>query len=336
MVSLLYETLILTDDDVKELLDMREVIEVVEVAFREKCLGKVQMPPKVYLFYTKYDGDLRVMPSYLENLEISAVKVVNSHPRNRIAYGLPTVMAIVVLVDPKSGFPLSIMSGSWLTAMRTGAAGGIAVKYLAREDSEVVCFIGAGTQARTQLMAISTVLKNLKEIRVYDVVEENAKAFANYASKMLSGVGVQVHERPKEAVEGADIIVTTTPSREPIVMDQWIKAGVHFNCIGADAPGKEEIDPNILLRAKVVVDDLEQAIHGGEINVPIAKGLFKREQVYGELGEIVAGLKRGREELNEITVFTSTGLAIQDAVTAKLAYDKALSRCVGMKVRLVV
>lgn len=332
----MYETLILTDDDVKELLDMREVIEVVETAFREKCLGRVQMPSKVYLFYTKYDGDLRAMPSYLENLEVSAVKVVNSHPRNRIMYGLPTVMAVVVLVDPKSGFPLSIMSGSWLTAMRTGAAGGVAVKYLAREDSEFLCFIGAGTQARTQLMAISTILKNLKLIKVYDIVEENAEAFTNYALKTINGVKAQVCRTPKEAVEGADVVVTTTPSREPIVMDSWIKVGVHFNCIGADAPGKEEIDPNILLRAKVVVDDVEQAVHGGEINVPIAKGLFEREQIYGELGEIVAGLKRGRERSDEITVFTSTGLAIQDAVTAKLAYDKALSKGVGIKIRLVV
>jgi len=332
----MFETLVLTDEEVKEVLDMREVVEVVEMAFREKGLGRVQMPKKSYLFYDKYDGDLRVMPSYLEALDISAVKVVNSHPQNRSRYGLPTVMAVVVLVDPKSGFPMAVMSGSWLTAMRTGAAGGVAAKYLAREDSETLCFIGAGTQARTQLMALSVVLRAVKHVKVYDIDERASKGFAEFSSRVVEGLKVEVCETPKRAVEGADVVTTTTPSREPIVMDEWIGKGVHLNCIGADAPGKEEIDPRILLRAKVVVDDVEQAVHGGEINVPIAKGLFKREQIYGELGEIVAGLKKGRESADEITVFTSTGLAIQDAVTAKLAYDKALVRGLGMRIRLVV
>lgn len=332
----MYETLILTDDEVKQLLEMPEVLNAVEGAFREKGLGKVQMPPKVYIFYREYDGDLRVMPSYLEGLDISAVKIVNVHPQNKRKYGLPTVMAVVLLIDPKTGFPLSIMGGSWLTAMRTGAAGGVAAKYLAREDSETMCFIGAGTQARTQLMALSVVLKNIKTIKVYDLVEEASKLFADYASKVIDGVKVQVCNSPKDAVSNADVVVTVTPSRQPIVMSDWVGKGVHFNCIGADAPGKEELDPNILLRAKIVVDDMEQAIHSGEVNVPIAKGLLKREQIYGEIGEVVAGIKKGRETRDEITVFVSTGLAIQDAVTAKLAYDKAVARKLGRRLRLVV
>jgi alanine dehydrogenase len=336
LVRLVRETLILTDEDVKKLLDMREVMEVVERAFKEKGLGRVQMPKKSYIFYDKYEGDLRVMPSYLEVLDVSAVKVVNSHPRNRIKYGLPTVMAVVVLVDPKSGFPMAIMSGSWLTAMRTGAAGGVAAKYLAREESETLCFIGAGTQARTQLMALSLVLKAIKHVKVYDVDEGASRGFADFSSKVVEGSKVEVCETPRKAVEEADVVTTATPSREPIVMNDWVKRGTHINCIGADAPGKEEIDPRILLRAKVVVDDVEQAVHGGEINVPIAKGLFRREQIYGELGEIIAGLKKGRERADEITVFTSTGLAIQDAVTANLAYDKAVARGLGMRIRLVV
>ncbi len=332
----MHETLILTDDEVKQLLDMREVLDAVERAFKEKGLGKVQMPPKVYLFYEEYSGDLRVMPSYLESLGISAVKIVNVHPMNKARYGLPTVMAVVVLVDPKSGFPLSIMGGSWLTAMRTGAAGGIAAKYLARKDSETICFIGAGTQARTQLMALSLVLERIKRSKIYDVVEEASKMFAEFASKIVSGADIEVCASPKDAVSEADVIVTATPSRQPVVMSEWISEGVHFNCIGADAPGKEELDPNILLRAKIVVDDMEQAIHSGEVNVPIKRGILKREDIYSEIGEIVAGLKKGRESRDEITVFVSTGLAIQDAVTAKLAYDKARVRGIGRGLRLAV
>ncbi len=331
----MYETLILTDDEVKQLLEMPEVLNAVEGAFREKGLGKVQMPPKVYMFYKEYNGDLRVMPSYLESLDVSAVKIVNVHPQNKRKYGLPTVMAVVLLIDPKTGFPLSIMGGSWLTAMRTGAAGGVAAKYLAREDSEIICFIGAGTQARTQLMALSIVLKNIKTIKVYDLVEEASKLFADYASKIINGVKVEICDSPRDAVSNADVVVTVTPSRQPIVMSNWIGKGVHFNCIGADAPGKEELDPNILLRAKIVVDDMEQAIHSGEVNVPIAKGILRKDQIYGEIGEVITGIKKGRETRDEVTVFVSTGLAIQDAVTAKLAYDKAMSKGLGRRLRLV-
>jgi alanine dehydrogenase len=126
-----------------------------------------------------------------------------------------------------------------------------------------------------------------------------------------------------------DIVVTATPSREPIVKRDWISSGMHINSIGADAPGKEELDPEILKISKIVVDDIEQAAHGGEINVPLSKGIISLKNVYAELGEIVAGFKFGRESIEEITVFCSTGLAIQDAVTAKLVYDKALEKNVG-------
>jgi alanine dehydrogenase len=141
-------------------------------------------------------------------------------------------------------------------------------------------------------------------------------------------------ETIREAVERADIIVTTTPSRKPLVMNDMVSLGTHLNCIGADAPGKEELDPAILKRAKIVIDDWEQASHSGEINVPISQGVISRENVWAEIGEIVAGLKPGRERQDEITIFTSTGLAIQDAVTAKIAYDKAIKRGIGRFIKI--
>jgi alanine dehydrogenase len=139
----------------------------------------------------------------------------------------------------------------------------------------------------------------------------------------------------EEAVENADIVVTTTPSRKPLVMDDMVSPGMHFNCIGADAPGKEELDPAILKRAKIVVDDWEQAIHSGEINVPISQGIILRENILGEIGEVIAGLKPGRKSDEEITIFTSTGLAVQDAVTAQIAYEKALKKKVGRFIKIV-
>lgn len=156
------KTLLLTDNQVKKLLSISEVMDAVELAFKQKGVGRIQMPAKVYLTFDKYNGDLRTMPSYLEQLDISAVKIVNSHPDNPSKYKLPTVMAVIVLIDPSRGFPLAIMGGTTLTDMRTGAAGGIAAKYLARKDSKIVGFVGAGAQARTQLMALFEVYKKTR------------------------------------------------------------------------------------------------------------------------------------------------------------------------------
>ncbi|MGB9714441.1 MAG: alanine dehydrogenase [Candidatus Bathyarchaeales archaeon] len=330
------ETLVLTDEEVEKLLSMPEVMEAVEKAFKEKGLKRVQMPAKIYLFYKKYNGDLRAMPSYLEELDVSAVKIVNAHPDNRTKYGLPTVMAVIVLVDPKNGFPLAIMGGKTITDMRTGAAGGIAAKYLARKDSKVVAFVGAGAQARTQLMALLEVYGKLKEVRVWSRSEETRQTFVDEMEEAYGRLcKFASAENIKDAVEGADIVVTTTPSRKPLVMNSMVSPGTHFNCIGADAPGKEELDPAILKRSRIVVDDWEQAAHSGEINVPLSQGIITEKNVYAELGEVVASLKRPREKKDEITIFVSTGLAIQDAVTAKIAYDKAVKKGTGRLLKVV-
>jgi len=330
------ETLILSDEEVRELISMRDVIDAVELAFREKGLGRVQMPQKIYLSFSRYNGDLRAMPSYLEELDVAAVKVVNVHPDNREKHSLPTVMATIILIDPRSGFPIAIMGGTTITDMRTGAAGGIAAKYLARKDSKIVGLVGAGAQARTQLMALLEVFGSLDEVRVWSRSEKTRMEFrGEMGAKYGHLCRIVTLESIEETVRGADIIVTTTPSRSPLVMDEWIKPGAHFNCIGADAPGKEELDPSILKRAKIVVDDWEQAIHSGEINVPLKMGIISERDIWAELGDIVAGRKPGRTSDEEITVFTSTGLAIQDAVTANLAYQRALERGIGKRIKIV-
>lgn len=310
-------------------------MEAVESAFKEKGLGHVQMPAKIYLFYKKYNGDLRTMPSYLEELDTSAVKIVNVHPENRTKYNLPTVMAVIVLIDPKNGAPLAIMGGTTVTDMRTGAAGGIAAKYLARKDSKTVGLVGAGAQARTQLMALVEVYRKLEEVRVWSRSKETKQRFVAETEQAYGNLFKLIPvETIKEAVEGADVVVTTTPSRKPLVMNKMISPGTHFNCIGADAPGKEELDPNILKRAKIVVDDWEQASHSGEINVPLSKGIITKEDVWADICEIAVDLKRGRESREEITIFTSTGLAVQDAVTAKIAYNEAIERGVGRSIKI--
>ena len=327
--------LLLTESDIEAILKIDEVMDAVEMAFKEKALGYVQMPPKVYITYEKYNGDLRAMPSYLERLGISAVKVVNVHPDNPKKFDLPTVMAVIVLIDPKSGAPLAIMGGKWITAMRTGAAGGIAAKYLARKDSKVVGLVGAGVQAKTQLIALLKLYGSLEEVRVWDISKDRVESYISEMRSICEGKTTLVPvKNVKDAVDNADIVVTTTPSRKPLVYDEWISEGTHITCIGADAPGKEELDPKILLRAKIYVDDWEQGLHSGEVNVPFSKGIITKENIFGELGDVIAGLKPGRTSSEEITIFTSTGLAIQDAVTADLVYRKALSKNLGQWIKM--
>jgi alanine dehydrogenase len=254
----------------------------------------------------------------MEGLDIAGTKIVSVHPDNS-QKGLPTVMATIFLNDPKTGALIAIMDGTYITNLRTGAAGGIAAKYLARKNSKVIGLVGTGAQAETQLLALQCGFK-IESVKVFDQNQAKAKSFAEKMSKQL-GIDVIVASSVQDVAE-ADIVCTTTPSREPIVMKEWIKPGTHINAMGADAAGKEELDPGILKMAKIVVDSWAQASHSGDINIPFAKGLIKQSDIYAELGEIVVGKKPGRVNEEEITVFDSTGLAIQDISTAKYVYDK--------------
>ncbi|WP_455364836.1 alanine dehydrogenase [[Eubacterium] cellulosolvens] len=321
------DILFLNQQEISNLLTMKDVIQAVESALKEKGEGKVEMPPKTYLYYKKYSGDLRVMPSYMVKSEKSGVKVVNSHANNPRTKNLPTVMAVIILIDPSTGSPLAIMDGTLITAWRTGAAAGVAVKYLARKESRVLGLVGAGRQAQSQLEAITEVM-DLVEVKVCDHQRDVVDRFiAN--NKKLFDLNFTSTKSDQECVEGADIVSSQTPSRSFIIKDDWVRQGTHINAIGADAPGKQEIDPALLNRAKVLVDDWEQACHSGEVNVPLSQGIFRKEQIYGELSEVVCNLKVGRESDSEITVFDSTGLSIQDVATASLIYEKAKKMNVG-------
>jgi alanine dehydrogenase len=304
-------TLLLGRDAVRVLLDMPDVIQVVEQAFRDWADGKAKMPAKAYLALDQ--GDFRAMSAALP--EAVGVKWVNVHPQNP-SRGLPTIMAIIIYSDPETGYPLAVMDATDITAYRTGATAAIASKYLARSDSHTLGIIGAGRQAYTQILAHMQ-LFDLKLIKVFDLsrvaIEKLIKSFPQY----------HLEECSLEETTASDIVCTLTPAREPFLKKKWIVPGTHINAVGADAEGKEELEPSILKEAIVVVDDLRQASAAGEINVPMARGFFTIEGVYGTLGEIITGKKQGRRDNDVITVFDSTGVAIEDVAVAKLIYDKA-------------
>jgi alanine dehydrogenase len=252
------------------------------------------------------------MPGYLPSLDLAGVKIVNVHPDNP-GLGLPTVMALTVILDTMTGQPTAILNATRLTDMRTGGAGAVAAKYLSPKKEVVLGVIGAGRQAEAQVRAIREELV-VTEIRAWSRNPAHAEAFA----RTLSMAGPDEKSVTLEQACDCDLLVTTTPSRSPLVKSAWIHEGTHINAIGADAPGKEELDPAILARARVFVDDPAQAVHSGEINVPITQGLFQPAMIAGTLGEVVIGKCR-RESREEITVFDSTGLAIQDLAIASVA-----------------
>ncbi len=319
---MLRRTLILTNHEIEKLITMPEALKIVEKVFMAHADGRAQMPAKIYIHLDKYKGDFRAMPAYIENMDACGIKWVNVHPRNK-KFGLPSVMAVIILSDPKTGFPLAIMDGTYITNLRTGASGGIAAKYLANKDSSVVALIGCGKQAETQVAALSRFFK-IREVFVYDRDRAKAGSFIKKTGflnlKMTRCLNI------KDCLSGIDILVTTTPSRKPIIETGWLGQGVHINAIGADAKGKEELVPAILKMAKIVVDDRVQAMHSGEINVPVARKMITGKDIYASLGEIITGRKKGRASKDEITIFDSTGLAICDVAVASYIYKKAINR----------
>jgi alanine dehydrogenase len=289
-------------------LDLSQVNMSVESAFADHGRGLVQMPPKVYI--TLPEGDFRTMPAYLPSLSIAGVKIVNVHPKNP-QIGLPTVMALTIILDLATGQPLAIINATHLTDMRTGAAGAVAAKYLSPKKEIVLGVIGTGRQAEAQVAAISRELK-IEEIRIWGRNPAHVRKFADRFMEYPCMAA------PIAKACDCDVLVTTTPSTTPIIRNEWIHEGTHINAIGADAPGKEELDPALLRRAQVFVDDPAQAIHSGEINVPIRRGLYRADEIAGTLGEVVIG-KKQRSGADTITIFDSTGLAIQDLAIANIA-----------------
>ncbi len=316
------QTLILTHTDVTALADMHLAVTAVEEAFRAFAEGRARMPSKVYLDLPEFEGDFRAMPALMGSY--AGVKWVNAHPRNHERFGLPTVMGTYILSDPKNAFPLAIMDGTLLTALRTGAAAAVATKYLAKPSWDRIGFIGCGVQAR-MFRDAHRVLKDF-EVLAADRNPEAAQRFADESKGRVVSLA--------EAA-GCPVVCIATPSRTPVLERTWIRPGTHINAMGADGPGKQELDPQILLDARIVIDELEQSVHGGELNVPLNQGVLSEGDIAASLGEIIAGQAQGRHSDDDITVFDSTGLAIQDVALAAALYERARERGVGLALSLV-
>jgi len=331
------KTLLLDSADVDENARLPDVIRAVEEAFAAYEHGTVRMPAKSYIELAQYNGDFRSMPAYMAvreddvpasqrdsaesrsagDWDAAGLKWVNVHPDNPDDHGLPTVMGTMIYSDPETAFPLAIMDGTELTMKRTGAAAAVATDHLAVEDASSLGIVGAGVQSYTQLEAIAEI-RPIETVVVSDVDEAAVAAFVDRFEDDFD-------VRPGSIAEAAscDVLSTVTPVRDPVVTREHVGEHTHVNAMGADAAGKHELADEILLDAKLVIDDYEQCTHSGEVNVPWSEGVLGDDDLYGEIGEIVVGAKAGRTAADGLSVFDSTGLAIQDVAAAHEVFAHA-------------
>ncbi|WP_254531994.1 ornithine cyclodeaminase family protein [Natrinema gelatinilyticum] len=324
-------TLLLDSDDVDEHARLTRVIEAVERAFAAFENGTTQMPAKSYIDLPQYNGDFRSMPAYLDTGEWDAagVKWVNVHPDNPADHDLPTVLGTMIYSDPETAFPLSIMDGTALTMKRTGAAAAVATNHLAVEAASSLGLVGAGVQSYTQLEAISEV-RPIETVVVSDPDDERVTRFVEAFEDRFD-----VRDGSISEAGHCDVLSTVTPVREPIVGREAVGDHTHVNAIGADAEGKHELADEVLEAATIVIDDHEQCTHSGEINVPYRAGTLTDADIYGEIGELVVGSKAGRTDDTGITVFDSTGLAIQDVAAARVVYETAREEDAGYEFAII-
>lgn len=325
--------LLLTRADIQSLLTMKDAMEAVEEAFRQLALGTVEMPQRPVIRVPEHHGTVLFMPAFIGGMGALGMKVVSVYPDNPQKHNKPTVLGTILLNDPATGEVIAIMDGGFITAMRTGAVSGVATKYMARPDARVAGIFGAGVQARTQLLALAEA-RPLARAVVYDVVPAARERFAAEMSTQL-GFPVEPVDDPRAAVEGCDIIATATSAATPVFDGHWVAPGTHINGIGSHAPNMRELDTTIILRSRVIVDLRGAALaEAGDLIIPIREGAITADHIVEELGSVVVGQTPGRTSPDEITLFKSEGLAIQDVSVATRVYQMAQERGIGQEVSI--
>jgi alanine dehydrogenase len=322
------ELLILPPQEIAALLTIDDCIVAVEAAFRTLGEGKASPPAMLSIhvsgggFHLKA-GVLNLARSYF------AAKVNGNFPENPARFELPTIQGVIVLCDAEKGSPLAIMDSREITSLRTAAATAVAARHLARADSETLTICGCGHQGRVQALAIACVVR-LREVFTFDKNAHRAECLAQQLTADLEIPVRAVADLP-DALRQSDICVTCTTSRLPLLGSDEVAPGTFIAAVGADHPEKQELHPALMAKSKIVTDILEQCAVMGDLHHAIAAGFVTRADVHAELGEIVAGKKPGRESDQEITIFDSTGMALQDVATAAFLYEKAQRQGAGVR-----
>ncbi len=327
------KVLVLTKEDIVPLVTMEEAIAAVKEGFRAFNSGRAVVPFPIALEVPDGQGSVHIKPGHLEGTSSYTVKIASAFLDNP-GHGLPSSHGMLLLFDSRTGFPLCFqVDRCYLTDLRTAAAGAVAAEVLAKQTLRKVAVLGTGTQARLQAEALGKV-RQYEELWVWG--RDHAKAQV-YAAEMSSRLEVEVlpARTPEEAVRGSDVVVTATMSTSPIVKAEWLSNGAHITAMGSDEPGKQELDTRILRRAdKVVVDNLAQCARLGELHHALEDGSLEEDRVHAELGEILLGVKGGRQSDREVTVCDLTGLAVQDVAVSQLVYEKAVRLGAGSYVEV--
>jgi alanine dehydrogenase len=323
--------LALSRSDVLELLTLPDCIEAVERAFRSHAEGRT-LGPGVLGIHAANGGFHLKAAGVLGERDYFAAKTNANFSDNPRRFGLPAIQGAVLLADASNGSLLALMDSGSVTALRTGAATAVAAKYLSRRNARTATIVGCGVQGEIQLESIAVVLR-LSTVRLYDIDQARATDLARRASARL-GMHVDVVTDLSRALRESDVCVTCTPSRRAFVTASDIAAGTFVAAVGADNPTKQEIEADLLASATLVVDILEQCAEIGELHHALAAGVMSRTEVHAELGDVVSGRKPGRTSDDEITVFDSSGTALQDVAAAVTVYENALARGRGTEVKL--
>lgn len=325
--------IVLTASNQKQLMSMSEAIDAVALALSEYSNQRANVPIRTFLPVESQGGTAIFMPAMVESIDSIGMKWVSIFPRNK-EQGKKTLYGLVLLADIRTAEPLAMLEASHLTALRTGAASGLATRLMARADANTLGVVGTGVQARGAIDAIMAV-RSIANIRLYNRNRDKAEQMANELAAMYD-VHIDVVDAADNAVEEADIIVTATNSAQPVLSSSAIKPGAHINAIGSFRPHMQELPTDLWLRAsKIVTESTEGALdETGDLLIPIEEGVYKAEDLYGELGELACGQKPGREREDEITIFKSVGLAAMDIVVAKQIVDKALAAGIGQTIML--
>lgn len=322
---------LLNKEDIVKVFSMQDAVESVKEAFLLYSQGKTENPLRTKIPAEKYGGNLLFMPTYAEETGYASLKIINIYPQN-ISKDRPTSFAQVVLIDAGSGEILSILDGTYVTQLRTGAASGVCFDVLGRQDARIGALIGTGGQAETQLAAMVSV-RDLDVVRVHDISKERTTAFVKEMNEKLADYETKIvaADSADEAVEDADLLITVTPSKEPVFDASKCKKGITISCVGAYQPDMQEMDPAILPRASKIFLDSKSAVleESGDILKPLSEGIIKEQDITGEIGDVLAGKRKGRESDDEIIVFETVGIGMQDLITAKAIYEKAVAEDVG-------
>jgi ornithine cyclodeaminase len=326
---------VISKDEIRRVAPMGQTIELVKQAFAQLSAGEAEVPVRTQIEVAPHEGIALFMPAYLRKTDQMGLKIVSVFPRN-LESGIPTIHALITVVDAATGQPTAVMDGTYLTALRTGAASGAATELLARTDSRVLAILGAGVQGRTQLEAVCAV-REITRVCVFDVNREASDAFAEEMQARGGRIptDIAVASSAQEAVRQADIICTTTTSREPVFDDSDLAQGTHINAVGAFTPDTRETPEETIQRAELFVDSREACwAEAGDLIIPRAKGLVSDTDIQAELGELVLGTKPGRSTSKEVTFFKSVGNAVQDVAVAAHVMAEAVRLGLGTDVEV--